>query len=162
MLKTEEALTRLAQWLSQTGRKFTGQRKLITEVFFDPRHRRGHPSVDELHQAVRARDPSVGYATVYRTLKLLVECGLAMPRQLGDNQTRYEPEAPGEHHDHLVCLDCGAIVEFENPQIEKLQEEVAAEFGFEIESHRMVLYGRCGGECATPSNDEDDAPAAPA
>ena len=151
-MDTTEAITTLSGYLERKGLKFTTQRRLITEVFFDPRHRDHHPSVEELYGRVRARDPRVGYATVYRTLKLLVECNLASPRQFGDNQTRYEPEVPGEHHDHLVCLDCNAIIEFENDAIEALQHRVAGELGYHIEHHRMILYGRCRRGCVVPGD----------
>lgn len=148
MLKVEEALGTLKTWLTENNLKYTHQRKLITEVFFDPAHRETHPSVEELFMRVRERDSRVGYATVYRTLKILTDCGLANPNRLGDNQTRYEPEAPGEHHDHLVCTECGAVFEFEQEQIERLQHEVARRFGFDLQDHKMVLYGRPGEECA--------------
>ena len=144
-MTSAEALEILEGYLQKKGLKTTAQRRLITEVFFDPRFKHDHPSVDSLYQHVRTRDASVGYATVYRTVKLLVECRLATPRQLGptDKETRYEPEAPGEHHDHLVCLECGFIVEFENEEIEALQHQVARQFGFAIREHRMVIYGNC-------------------
>lgn len=148
MLKVEEALSTLRTWLSENGLKYTHQRKLITEVFFDPAHRDTHPSVEELYLRVRERDHRVGYATVYRTLKILTDCGLANPNRLGDNQTRYEPEDPGEHHDHLVCSECGAVFEFEEEEIERLQHAVAERFGFTLDDHKMVLYGRPGAECA--------------
>ena len=86
-------------------------------------------------------DPKIGYATVYRTIKLFEECKLASPRRFGDNQTRYEPEVPGEHHDHMVCQSCGAIIEFEDDRIEELQERVAKELGFTLSDHKMVLFG---------------------
>ncbi|MCA9544018.1 MAG: transcriptional repressor [Myxococcales bacterium] len=129
------------------GLKFTQQRRLITEVFFDPDLRDEHPSTEELYLRVRARDARVGYATVYRTLKLLVDAGLANPTRFGDKQVRYEPEMPGEHHDHLVCQECGAVLEFEEHAIEALQEAVAAKFGFALTDHRMVLYGKPKGAC---------------
>ena len=139
----EQAIVELERALQRKGLKTTAQRRLITQVFFDTLFRQDHPTVDDLYQHVRVRDTSVGFATVYRTMKLLVECGLASPRHLHDNQTRYEPEAPGEHHDHLVCLDCGHILEFENDEIEALQEKEAKRHGFSIAEHKMVLYGRC-------------------
>jgi Fur family ferric uptake transcriptional regulator len=142
------ALEQLTAYLEKEGLKLTHQRRLICEAFFDPDHREDHPSVEELHARVRDTDRRIGYATVYRTLKLLVDCGLASPRDFGDNQTRYEPNVEGEHHDHLVCLDCGDVVEFENEQIERLQEEVARSLGFGIENHRLILYCRCLKECA--------------
>lgn len=147
MLEVEDALSTLKTWLSENGLKYTHQRKLITEVFFDPNHREAHPSVEELFMRVRERDSRVGYATVYRTLKILTDCGLANPNRLGDNQTRYEPEVPGEHHDHLVCSECGAVFEFEEDEIERLQREVAGRFGFTLDDHKMVLYGSPGEVC---------------
>lgn len=147
MLKAEEAVETLREYVTRKGLKFTNQRRLITEVFFDPLYREAHPSVEELYDRVRVRDSKVGYATVYRTLKLLVECELANPNRLGDNQTRFEPESPGEHHDHLVCTECGAVFEFEEEEIERLQTEVATRFGMALTNHRMVLYGRPGDDC---------------
>jgi Fur family ferric uptake transcriptional regulator len=82
-------------------------------------------------------------ATVYRTMKLLADCGLAIPRQFGGGQTRYEPAAGRAHHDHLICTACGEIVEFANERIESLQALIARRHGFEVESHKLELYGRC-------------------
>ena len=149
-MNTQEALVRLNTYLEQNNLKSTSQRRLITQIFFDERYRESHPSVEELYLRVRERDKRVGYATVYRTLKLLVDSGLATPSRLGDNQTRYEPEIPGEHHDHLVCSECGTIFEFENPEIEQLQEAIAKKYGFELTNHHMVLYGRPSKDCADP------------
>lgn len=151
-----EALERLRRYLEREGLKFTGQRQLITEVFFDPQYAADHPSVEELFLRVRERDDRIGYATVYRTLKVLVDCGLASPRRLGDKQTRFEPEHPGEHHDHLVCTACGAIIEFEEDRIEELQDEVARGFGFRLSNHRMVLYGQPEGDCRVPNCRRED------
>ena len=120
----------------------TGQRRTVTEAFFDSEMRHEHPTVEDLFMRVRELDSRVGYATVYRTLKLLTECGLASPSRLGDNQTRYEPEVPGEHHDHFVCAECGVIIEFEDEEIEALQEAVAERLGFELTDHKMVLFGK--------------------
>lgn len=140
-MQPQEAVENLVTYLARKGLKVTQQRRLITQVFFDPEHREDHPTVEELYLRVREADSRVGYATVYRTLKLLVESGLAAPSRLGDNQTRYEPDIPGEHHDHLVCVRCNAIIEFEDERIEELQHEIAARFGFKLTDHRMVLYG---------------------
>ena len=92
---------------------------------------------------LRSKHPSIGYATVYRTLKLFNECGIAEERNFGDGQARYEPCAGDAHHDHLVCTACGAIIEFEDTRIEELQQKVAEEQGFTIVSHRLELYGLC-------------------
>jgi len=142
-----EALEVLKTFLKDSGLKMTAQRRIVTEAFFDSCEGNDHPTVEELYLIVRARDVRVGYATVYRTLKLLVDCGLASPGRFGDNQTRYEPEAPGTHHDHFVCSECGAILEFENESIETLQEEIARALGFQLTDHKMVLFGRPLAEC---------------
>ncbi len=142
MLQADDAIDILGSYLSKNGLKMTSQRRLVTEVFFDPNMRDSHPTVEDLFLRVREIDQRVGYATVYRTLKLLTDCNLASPSRFGENQTRYEPEQPGEHHDHLVCVVCNQIIEFEDEQIEALQEEVAARFGLILTDHKMVLFGK--------------------
>jgi Fur family transcriptional regulator, ferric uptake regulator len=92
---------------------------------------------------VREQDSKVSMATVYRTMKLLSECGLAHARNFGDGQTRYEAAIGRHHHDHLICTQCGTIIEFENNRIEALQEMVARRHGFRVTSHKMELYGLC-------------------
>ena len=93
---------------------------------------------------VRQQDSRVGYATVYRTLRLLAECELANVRHFGDGVTRYEVADEGEHHhDHLICTDCKRIVEFEDEAIEVLQDRVAERYGFALRSHKHELYGVC-------------------
>ena len=146
-MKTSEAVEKLRSYLGKEGLKFTHQRKVVTEVFFDPKFRDQHPTVEELYLRIRQRDSRIGYATVYRTLKLLVDCGLSEPSRFGDNQTRYEPLIPGEHHDHLVCTHCGLLIEFEDDDIERLQERVAKKFGFVLSDHKMVLFGQPGKLC---------------
>ena len=97
--------------------------------------------MDELFTSVRESDPEIGYATVYRTLKLMVDCQVAQAHQFDPNCQRFERFEEDEHHDHLICTKCKAIVEFEDDRIERLQEEVAEKFGFLLTSHRMELYG---------------------
>ncbi len=127
--------------LVEKGLKVTRQREIILEEFL----RDGsHVSIDELYLRVRSKNRRIGHATVYRTLKLFEECGIAEQRQFEDGHTRYESTSGEEHHDHLICVCCGKIVEFEDPQIEKLQIKVAGQHGFTIERHRLNLYGRCG------------------
>jgi Fur family ferric uptake transcriptional regulator len=127
-------------YLATQGLKSTRQREVILDEFLLAG---AHLSTEELYLRLRSRHPGIGYATVHRTLKLFAECGIAEPRHFGDGQTRYESSDRNEHHDHLICTDCGAIVEFENPQIEALQESVARQHGFRIARHRLELYGRC-------------------
>jgi len=132
------------QALRERGLKSTAQRDDIAKVFFAAGE---HLSVEELHAAVKKVNPRVGYATVYRTLKLLKECGLADERHFDDGQARYEPtEAQEQHHDHIICERCGKIVEFNSEELEKLQERIARFLGFVVSRHRMELYGICA-EC---------------
>jgi len=130
----------LQAYMNKKGLRSTDQRKLIVETFFRSDN---HVSIEELLAQVRAQDPRVGYATVYRTLKLLAECGVANERRFGDGLTRYELADDTSHHDHLICLECGDITEFEEPHIEELQEGVARKYGFELRSHKHELYGVC-------------------
>lgn len=136
-MDTQKVLT---DYLAQKGLKNTSQRKIILQEFLD---QDSHLSTEELYLKVRSKHPGIGYATVHRSLKLFAECGIAAERNFGDGQSRYEPVHGEEHHDHLVCTRCGRIIEFENPKIERLQDEVARQHNFSIESHRLELYGRC-------------------
>ncbi len=126
--------------MDRKGLRSTDQRKLIVETFFRADN---HVSIEELLAQVRLKDRRVGYATVYRTLKLLAECGVANERRFGDGLTRYELADDTTHHDHLICVDCGDIVEFEEPAVEELQEAVARRYGFQLRSHKHELYGVC-------------------
>ena len=123
------------------GQRLTPQRRVIARVLYD---KEAHLNVDELHREVRDVDPAIGYATVYRTLKLLEHHEMVRSHKFVDGTARYEiAVGDHEHHDHLVCGDCGAIIEFENEEIERLQEYVAARLGFELHTHKMVLFGSC-------------------
>ena len=127
-------------FLLTQGLKSTHQRELILDEFL----RAGsHLSTEDLYLRLRKENPRIGYATVHRTLKLFAECGIAEQRHFGDGQARYEASKHDEHHDHLICIACGRIVEFEDPRIEELQDEVAGAHGFTIERHRLELYGCC-------------------
>lgn len=131
----------LAGLMEERGLRSTNQRKLVCDIFF---RSDGHFSVDDLLALAKGKDKKIGYATVYRTLKLLVECGLAHERHFTDSVTRYEvTDADDKHHDHLICVDCNDIVEFEDHQIEALQEQLAARYGFTLLRHKHELYGRC-------------------
>ena len=140
----QERMQRFEDALRERGLKSTSQRDDIAKVFFAEG---GHRSVEELYAAVRTVNPRVGYATVYRTLKLLKECGLAAERHFDDGQARYEPlEDEEQHHDHIICERCGKIVEFNSEQLEEQQERIARFLGFVLSHHRMELYGICS-EC---------------
>jgi Fur family ferric uptake transcriptional regulator len=130
----------LSTHMAKKGLRSTDQRRLIVETFFKSPN---HVSIEELLAQVRSQDPKVGYATVYRTLKLLTECGVAFERRFGDGLARYELADEASHHDHLICVDCGTIVEFEEERIEALQEAVAEKYGYELRSHKHEMYGVC-------------------
>jgi Fur family ferric uptake transcriptional regulator len=129
---------RLVRYLGGHGLKQTRQREAILDVFLSAG---GHLSGEELLQEVRGLHSNIGYTTVYRTLKLLCEAGLASERHFDDGITRYEIRHA--HHDHLVCVKCGKIIEFECEAIEASQNEVASRHGFHILRHRHELYGHC-------------------
>lgn len=130
----------LAAHMRRRRLKRSRQRDAVVEVFLATA---GHVSVEELSALVRSHDATVGQTTVYRALNLLVDCGLAIPHHFGDGQTRFERAQPGGHHDHLICTRCGAIEEFEDPEIERLQAAAARRHGFVLEGHVFELHGRC-------------------
>ena len=133
----------LTSFMEQRGLRSTEQRRVIIDKLFEATD---HVTIDQLLEVVRAVDPRVGYATVYRTMKLLAEGGLVHERKFGDGFTRYELADEEAHHDHLICLRCGKITEFEEPEIEKLQDRIAARYGFSVDTHKHELYGTCA-EC---------------
>jgi Fur family ferric uptake transcriptional regulator len=128
----------LARYLEDHGLKHTKQREAILDVFLEAT---GHITSDDLYQRVRQNHPNIGYTTVYRTMKLLCDAGLASERHFDDGITRFE--IAHEHHDHLVCMRCGKIIEFECAMIENTQDEIAARYQFRVLRHRHELYGHC-------------------
>jgi len=129
----------LAEYLTRKGLKRSAQREAILEAFLKAGQ---HVSVEDLLRLVRRREPEVGRTTIYRTLKLFQEAGLASELLLG-GEARFEPLWNRAHHDHFVCVACGEIFEFQSPEIERLQDEIAAGLGFVIEGHRHTIFGRC-------------------
>jgi len=127
-------------WMSHGGLKATRQREEIFRIFLTSS---GHRSLSDIYAQVTKVNPKIGFTTVYRTMRLFTRLGLAAQRRFADGETRYEPVSRGEHHDHLICLNCGKIIEFEDESLEALQEGVAQHHRFEISHHRMELYGRC-------------------
>lgn len=126
--------------MKQKGFKSTKQRDIIANEFLKTGE---HLTAEELYKRVNNCHKNIGFTTVYRTLKLLAESGLATERIFADHLTRYEPVSAEEHHDHLICLTCGSITEFENPKLERMQEKIASDFGFSIVDHKMEFYGYC-------------------
>ncbi|MGH7987173.1 MAG: Fur family transcriptional regulator [Candidatus Binataceae bacterium] len=130
--------------LREHGLKSTAPRDDIARVFFALGR---HISAEELYTEVKKINPHVGYATIYRTLKLLKDCALLSERHFDEGQARYEV-AGGHHHDHFICENCGRIIEFEDDAIERMQEGVARKLGVILTRHKMELYGLCP-ECRT-------------
>ena len=128
------------RWISGEGLNATKQRREILNIFLNSQ---GHKNLSQIYAQVIKANPKIGYTTVYRTLKLLTRSGLAVQRKFADGETRYEPASGKGHHDHLICLECGKIIEFENEDMETLQNGIAQRYRFKISHHRMELYGRC-------------------
>lgn len=129
--------------IQKAGLRRTGQRDLIMEIFLRTEE---HLTSEDLYLLVQKEDPTVGHTTVYRTLKLLTEAGLAREVRFGDNKTYYEHHYNHEHHDHMICTECGAVIEFFSPEIEALQDEMAERFAFRPTHHSLRLWGVCS-EC---------------
>ena len=130
----------LIEYLRQKDLKYTEQRRIILESFLKTET---HFTVDDLYAKVKEVNQAIGYTTIYRTLKLFAECGLANEMKFKDGITRYEHRFGHEHHDHLICVRCGQLIEVVEPEIEELQEKLARKHNFKIEHHRMELYGTC-------------------
>jgi Fur family ferric uptake transcriptional regulator len=147
---TDSELDAFKELLASKGLRLTHQRRAIAEVFFSGKK---HLSLLELLDLAKAEYASIGYATVYRTMRLLTEGGLATEHKFGENHTRYEPNVEGDHHDHLICVTCGKITEFEDELIERQQDLIAMKFGFEVVSHRHEVYVRCVPPCEEQAAD---------
>lgn len=127
-------------FLSSKNLKNSEQRKEILDLFLSVDK---HLTADELYRIVKSKYPTIGYATIYRTLKLLCECGLCRELKFEDGPTRYEHLYAHYHHDHLICTKCGRFVEIVDLEIEHLQEKLFKTHGFYPKKHRMELYGIC-------------------
>ena len=119
------------------GLRMTGQRLTIAQVLEDAFD---HPDVETIHARASAIDPNISVATVYRTVKLFEESGLLERREFGDGRARYE-DAEREHHDHLIDMQTGEVIEFVDPEIEALQEKIAERLGYDLKGHRLELFG---------------------
>jgi Fur family ferric uptake transcriptional regulator len=128
------------QHLKRVGLKHTGQRDAILRTFLETHD---HLSTEELHQLVKQRDPGIGFTTVYRTLKLLTECGLASEVAFHDGVTRYEHQFNRRSHHHMVCTECGSSVEFFSPEIEKMEKELGRKHRYLTTGHTFQVYGLC-------------------
>lgn len=130
----------LQQHIQKKGLRKTVQRDLILEIFLQTEE---HLSSEDLYWLVHKKDADIGQTTVYRTLKLLTEAGLAREVRLGDGRTYYEHHYNHEHHDHMVCTECGKVIEFYSPELEAMQDEIAKQYNFKLTHHSMRILGAC-------------------
>lgn len=140
--------------IKAAGLRRTDQRDLILEIFLSTEE---HLTSEDLYSLVHKKDPTVGLTTIYRTLKLLTEAGLAREVRFGDNKTYYEHHYNHEHHDHMICTHCGKVIEFFSPDIEDLQDQMADKFGFRPTHHSLRLWGICA-DCQRHASDATTAP----
>jgi len=133
----------LLKHIQKRGLKRTTQRDLILDIFLRTEE---HLSSEDLYRLVQKDDPSIGQTTVYRTLKLLTEAGLAREVRFGDGRTHYEHNYKHEHHDHMICSQCGRIIEFFSAELEAIQDAMAAKHRFEVTQHLLRIIGVCA-EC---------------
>ena len=132
-----ETASRIEQLCKERSIKMTNQRRVIAQVLSEADD---HPDVQELHRRAEAVDDKISLATVYRTVRLFEEEGILERHDFGDGLARYE-ESTDDHHDHLINMRSGEVIEFHNEEIERLQDEVAAKYGLKLVGHRMELYG---------------------
>src|SRR3954451_15375833 len=135
-----EAQERFYGHLKKVGLKHTDQRDTILRAFLETRE---DLSTDELHRLVKKRDPKIGFTTVYRTLKLFAECGLASEVAFHDGIARYEHQYNRRGHNHMVCTECGSSVEFFTPELEKLEQEIGKKHHYTTTRHTFQVYGVC-------------------
>ena len=126
--------------LKRVGLKLTDQRDTILRTFLETRD---HLSTDELHRLVQKKDARIGYTTVYRTLKLLAECGLASEVAFHDGIARYEHQYNRRSHHHMVCTECGSSVEFFSPEVSRLEQEIGGKYRYVTRRHTFQIYGVC-------------------
>ena len=139
-MKNQKASEIFREYLKKGRNRITPER---FEVMDAALVQEGHFGADDLYIQMKNRKSRVSRATVYKTLELLVQCDLISKRNFGDNISRYESSYKKQIHDHLICMDCGRIVEFANPRIKKLPEEISEELGFEVESYSFNIFARC-------------------
>ncbi|MFO1129100.1 MAG: Fur family transcriptional regulator [Rhodospirillales bacterium] len=130
-------LSRIEQLCVEKGMKMTGQRRIIARVLSEATD---HPDVEEVYRRSVRLDPKISIATVYRTVRLFEEANILERHDFGDGRSRYE-EASEDHHDHLIDLQSGRVIEFRSPEIETLQQQIAERYGFRLVGHRLELYG---------------------
>ncbi len=137
MSRPEIPQSRLERLCRENGMRMTGPRRIIARVLSEARD---HPDVEEVHRRASAQDKNISLSTVYRTVRLFEEAGILERHEFGDGRARYE-QAASEHHDHLIDMRSGKVIEFRNEEVERLQEAIARELGYKLIDHRLELYG---------------------
>lgn len=132
--------SKLNSYLSHRGMKHSKRREIIIDYFIRSDR---HYTVEQLYAELKRRHHAIGYSTVYRTLKIMAECGIATAHRFGRADTRYEPVQRKKHHDHLVCQGCGKIIEFSHDGIEQYQKDVAKRHKFSVCDHELQIFGLC-------------------
>jgi len=155
-----QLLDEFRRYLREQGLPVTTQREQVAEAVLESR---GHLSVEDIEQRLRERGLHIGKATVYRTLDILARSGLITERDFGEGFRRYERVPGHPHHEHLICIRCGKVIEFTNDRLERLKALVAEEYGFEHHHHRLDIYGVCrecqlkdGVAASPPSSSQSD------
>ena len=136
----------------ERGLRMTGQRRVVARVLSEADD---HPDAENVYRRASKLDAKISIATVYRTLRIFEDAGILQRLEFGDGRARFE-RAESDHHDHLIDSESGKVIEFQNEQLEQLQEKIAADLGFRLVGHRMELYG-VPLHGAQPSNDKDDS-----
>ena len=155
LLMTEEQEVFLKH-IQSKGLKRTAQRDLILDIFL---RTEAHLSIEDLYRLVQKEDPTIGQTTVYRTLKLLSEAGLAREVRFGDGRTHYEHNYKHQHHDHMICSECGRIIEFFSAELEAIQDQMAAKHRFQVTQHLLRIIGICA-ECRRTMKEAEKTAAA--
>lgn len=135
-----QLLDAFRRYLREHNLPVTGQRELVAEVIFSAT---GHLSADDIERGLRERRAHVGKATVYRTLDLLAQSGMVATRDFGEGFRRYERSPGRAHHEHLICIRCGKVIEFVNERLERMKALIAEEYGFRHHHHRLEIFGTC-------------------
>jgi len=149
----QEEIQVFHEYIQRHRFKRSSQRDLILETFLNTEE---HVSAEDLYRLVKAKDPTVGFTTVYRTLHLLMDSGLAREANFGDGRTRYEHNYKHQHHDHLICVGCGELIEFYSEIIENMQDKIAHKYKFKPTHHSLRIFGYCA-KCGADQNQSERA-----
>jgi len=136
----KSAKTIFRQYLKGKGMLPSQQREQVLDVFLQAER---HPTIDDLYELARKKNSKISLATVYRTMKVICDAGLARETDFGDGPKRFEHKHRHQHHDHLVCLECGKVIEVRSQELEELQESLAKTYGFRPTRHTMQIFGTC-------------------